>query len=129
MIEIIIRILLGLLMFLGVSEQAAPPPTSEPTFHSPTIIDNVQGVVLTSFPAQIVLQIDGSQPDGCEYPVIVEQTREGNTVTVEIYRDMPVAAACPMMVVPYNDSIKLDGVFEPGTYTIHVNNYTLEVTV
>jgi hypothetical protein len=141
-IEIIISILVGFFMFLGVSQSASVPPdidrppvveetpiTDEPTFESLTNIEDVQGIVLTSFPAQLVLQISGAQPDGCDYPVTVTQTREGNTVTVRIYRVMPLAAMCPMMLVTYNESIKLDGSFEPGTYTIHVNDYTLEVTV
>jgi hypothetical protein len=140
MIEIIISILVGFFMLLGLGgvSQEVPPPMDNPppvaeevpgTFKSPTIIDDVQGLILESFPAQIVLQVSGSQPDGCEYPVIVTQRRDGNTVLVEIYREASAAAMCPMMLVPYNEGIKLDGTFEPGTYTIHVNDFTLEVTV
>jgi hypothetical protein len=138
MIEIIISILVAFFMFLGVSVQTVPPDIDQPpplvegapgTFKSPTIIDDVQGRVLESLPARIVLEVSGSQPDGCEYPVIVTQRRDGNTVTVEIYRVASAAAMCPMMLVPYNESIYLDGMFAPGTYTIHVNDFTLEVKV
>ncbi len=131
MIEIIIRILTALFfLFFGISGQAVPPPIDqEPTIHSQTSISDVQGMVLTSFPAQIVLQISGAQTDGCNYPVQITQTRSGNTVTLDIYREVPMSVMCPQVVLPYNDSIKLDGSFEPGTYTIHVNEYTLEVKV
>jgi hypothetical protein len=42
---------------------------------------------------------------------------------------VPLEVMCPMILLEYNETIPLDGSFEPGTYTIHVNDFTLEVTV
>src|SRR5512134_3844492 len=69
-------------------EQEAPamPGESEPTFQSQTVIETVDVAILESFPMQVVLNVSGYQPDGCEYPVTISQWREGNEVFVEIYR-------------------------------------------
>jgi hypothetical protein len=32
-----------------------------------------------------------------------------------------------MVIVPYQASIRLDGGFESGSYTLHVNEYVLKV--
>jgi hypothetical protein len=129
------RIIITLFLLLtGAQIPSGAPPVDVPqeageTFRSPTIIDNVDALILESFPAQIHLAVTGSQSDGCDYPVQVEQRRDGNTITVEIFREVPLAVMCPMVLLPYEDTIPLEGTFESGTYTINVNNYTLEVTI
>jgi hypothetical protein len=129
--DILIRLLIILFMlFFGIRQSPdTPAPEPEETIHALTHIDSVQAMILRSFPAQINLVISGYQPDGCDFPVQVIQRREGNTVTVEIFREVPLAVMCPAVLREYNESIHLDGSFEPGTYTIHVNDFTLEVTV
>jgi hypothetical protein len=123
-IGLLIRLLLAL--FLGTQITVTPPTN---TFRSYTHINNVQAVVLESFPAQIQLNIVGAQPDGCDLPVIVEQSREENTVTVEIYRLGDPAMMCAAVLIPYRETIMLDGGFEPGTFTITINDFTLEVEI
>ena len=141
MAEIFIRLLILLFsLFLGVEQEVRPPipemtPTFTPpasgeeTFRSLTVIDSVDALLLESFPVQINLQVSGYQPDGCDFPVQVEQRREGNEVFVDIYRNVPLAVMCPAVLVEYNESIHLEGGFESGTYTIHVNDQTIEVTI
>lgn len=92
----------------------------------PVAIENVEVVVLESYPMQLQLNVTGYH-DGCEFPVQVEQRREGNTVTVEIYREMPADTVCPMIAIPYEATIALEGGFESGTYTLHVNEYVTEI--
>lgn len=130
--ESLIQLLIALLFFLTGARQSPQPPAAqvpEVTIQSPTIIDSVEGIILESYPAQIRLNVSGSQPDGCDYPVQVRQQRDGNTITVEIFREVPPNAICPMILLPYNETIALEGGFESGTYTIHVNDYTLEVVI
>ncbi len=130
--EGIIRLLIALFFLLTGTRQSAEPPVAqvpEEIVQSATLIDSVQGIILESYPAQIRLVVSGSQPDGCDYPVIVEQHRDGNVITVSIYREVPANAICPMMLRPYNETIALEGAFESGTYTVHVNDYTLEVVI
>ena len=78
---------------------------------------------------QVQLHVTGEQPDGCDFPVIVEQAREGNTVTVSIYREVPLAVMCPMILLPYDDTIPLAGNFEPGDYVFQVNDFVVQQTL
>ncbi len=126
LIGLLIRLFLAL--FLG-TQTTVTPSTANGSFRSYTQIENVEALILESFPAQIQLNIVGAQPDGCDLPVIDEQQRAENTVTLEIYRLGDPAMMCAAMLIPYRETIKLDGSFEPGTYTIIVNDHTLEVEI
>ena len=94
-----------------------------------TNINTVSVNVMESFPMQISLEVSGEHPDGCDYPVMVEQDRDGDTVTVSIYREVPRDVMCPMMLNPYEATIKLDGTFESGSYTIKVNGVTEKIDI
>lgn len=56
-----------------------------------------------------------------------ERVRDGNRVMVTIFREMPPDIMCPMMIVPYVDTIALEGGYEPGTYVIEVNGFVVEI--
>jgi len=73
---------------------------------------------------RVSLDVQGEHPDGCDFPVIVKQARQGNSVTVEVYREVPADVFCPMILQPYQDTIQLNGDFAPGEYVINVNTYT-----
>ncbi|NLX11916.1 MAG: hypothetical protein GXY36_19895 [Chloroflexi bacterium] len=107
---------------IGAGGEAVP-------FRSPTVIEDIEVVVMESMPMQVSLTVTGYQPDGCELPVQIEQRREGNDIYVEIYREMDPAMACPMTIVAYNETIPLEGGFEPGEYTFHVNDYRETITL
>jgi hypothetical protein len=92
-----------------------------------TVIESVDVLVLESFPMQLNLVVKGYQPDGCELPVIVEQQREGNLVTVHIYRELPPDVMCTMIIVPYEETIQIEGGFEGGTIEIRVNEFSTTV--
>src|SRR5262245_12197581 len=84
---------------------AAPPSGSEVL----TIIEKIEPLVEeVSNTYQVTLHVTGYQPDGCTYPVQVEQTRDGNTVTIKIYRVLPPDILCTMQVVPYDENIPLE---------------------
>ncbi|MCZ7544930.1 MAG: hypothetical protein M5R40_16030 [Anaerolineae bacterium] len=136
-IETIIRLILiflfGIVMFFGISERVEDRPPmvivepGEDAVRAMHIIDSVEVTVLESDPMQLRLHITGYQPDGCEAPVTVAQRREGNTVYVEIYRDLPADMICPEILVGYEASIPLEGDFEAGAYTINVNGYVVSL--
>jgi hypothetical protein len=117
-------------------EATLQPPTDEPlrtpesgeTVKVPHVITSVE--MRTSDLTQLQLLVTGYQTDGCEFPVNVEQRREGNEIFVEIYRDVPIAAACIQIIVDYSATISLEGEFNSGeSYTIHVNDFTVTVTL
>ncbi len=124
-------------VIVEVPAQAAPTPVppgdsgqaAEPQMHVLAVVESVDALLLESFPVQIQLQVRGYHPDGCEAPVQVEQRRDGNNVYVELYRVLPAAVMCPMVLQPLDRTVSLDGGFEPGTYTIDVNGVVIEVTI
>ncbi|MCY3865596.1 MAG: hypothetical protein OXG68_09165 [Chloroflexi bacterium] len=82
-----------------------------------------------SKPRRINLDVEGEHPDGCEYPVIVDQSRSDNVVDIQVYREVPADVVCPMILKPYRDSISVEGSFEPGEYTINVNSHSQAVSI
>lgn len=102
----------------------APPSGSEVL----TVIDSVDALILESAPPQINLHVTGYQPDGCTFPVQVEQSQEGNTITVRIFRVLPPDIMCTMQLVSYDETIPL-GSFESGEYSIDVNGTVITVNV
>src|SRR5690606_23942802 len=69
------------------------------------VVESVDVVLLESFPVQIQLQVHGYHQDGCEADVEVVQRREGNNVIVELYRVLPAAVMCPMVLQPLEETI------------------------
>lgn len=94
-----------------------------------TNIFRVDVIVTENDPMQITLDVAGEHPDGCELPVHVAQSREGNAIQVEVYRQLPVDMVCPMILRPYEDTIQLDGAFEAGSYSISVNAHTQSIDI
>jgi len=92
-------------------------------------IEIVDVLLLESFPMQLQLQITGYQSDGCEFPIVEAQYREGNTIEVYIYRNMPLDIMCPMNIVPYEQNITIDGGFYFGDVSIKVNDFETGVTI
>ena len=135
----IVALIVGafLSLFVAGSSQTFVPVPADPsivegqggggeTFQSLTVVERVDLIVDAAY---IDVTVSGYQPDGCEFPVIVEQSRSGNQISIKIYRDVPLAVLCAQMLVPYMDTIRVEGPFEPGTYTIDVNGSIVEVAV
>jgi hypothetical protein len=102
-------------------------PQGEELMRIPHNIDHVASIILESSPPQVQLDVHGWH-DGCDYPTQVTQEQSGNTITVNIFRDVPLAVACPMNLVEYQATIALEGTFEAGqTYTVIVNGFEVEV--
>lgn len=94
-----------------------------------TVIEQIETQVSNTVPATITLEVSGYQPDGCKFPVRVQQSRVDTQVTVKIYRIVPINVMCTMDLNPYKDTITLEGTFESGDYTIDVNGTIVEVKV
>ncbi len=94
-----------------------------------TNIFRVEVIVKESNPMQIMLDVAGEHPDGCDLPVHVAQRRDGNNIEVEVYRELPYEIVCPMILRPYSDNILLDGNFESGSYSISVNSHSQSIDI
>lgn len=94
----------------------------------PHFITDVQVLIAESFPVQVMLQITGYQPDGCTFPVQVDHSVEGRTVTVDIYRVLPIDIMCAAVIVNYNETLNL-GSLPAGRYTFIVNEVVVEADI
>lgn len=107
------------------SSPTTPPPSPSDTNlrtdeTTPLHVDDAIVMVGTSRPAQVSLQVKGSLPDPCSAVAAVTQRREGNKVIVSI----PVrrgTGICAQMIQPTTVSVRLDGAFESGSYTVVIN--------
>lgn len=134
--DIVQILILLFFLFFGVSSQTSEPSSVPPVDVSPsgarvaTVVERVETLVLESFPPQVQLNVFGYQIDGCDFPVQVEQRRDGTTISVEIFRVVPADVMCPMNIPPYEGTIMLEGPFEVNTaYTVIVNGVTVEVNL
>ncbi len=94
-----------------------------------TNIMRVEANVGAARPARISLDVEGEHPDGCDFPVLVDQSRAGNAIRVEIYREVPADVICPMILRPYKGRIQLEGRFDKGSYSIAVNSHSLQLEI
>lgn len=92
-----------------------------------TVIESVEVIILESFPMRLQLVVSGYQPDGCDFPVEVEQRVDGNDVTLHILRNVPADVMCTMNLVPYNEEILINGGFTDGTVNIQINDFTTSI--
>ena len=66
--------------------------------------------------------VKGALPDGCTELAGVEQKRMGHLVDVTLTTRRPRGAVCPQVVRPFRFYLDLEGLYEPGAYTLQVND-------
>lgn len=82
----------------------------------------------------LLLQIQGYQPDRCDYPVIEEQTIADGWLLIDVYREIPPNVRCrggeipyeATMDIPINVSAYGESVVEGVPYThiaVEINDY------
>ncbi len=88
------------------------------------VVEDVQVLILESFPVQVHLSVSGYLPDGCTgiYESGITEQRDGFNYTVNIPTKRPADAVCTQAIVPYEINVPIDvyGI-EKGTYTVDVN--------
>ncbi|MDY7042259.1 MAG: hypothetical protein SVX38_15490, partial [Chloroflexota bacterium] len=88
-------------------------------------VENIEILILESFPVQINVGATGNLPDGCTTIDQIVQRREGNDFLVTITTVRPADAMCTEALVPFEEVISLDVYGLPaGTYTVDVNGVT-----
>jgi hypothetical protein len=96
-----------------------PDGTFAPIADFPVTITNLTAAVEDD---ALLISITG-ETDGCDVPVIVRQNVEDGAVNLRVYRILPLAMTCPMILVEYTDeiSIPLEG-DESGVWVISAND-------
>lgn len=91
-------------------------------------VDEIQILIMESFPVQVRVNVMGNLPDGCT--TIVGSKAEminNSTFELSIFTERPADMMCTMALVPFEESINLEVEGLPaGTYT--VKGFGLEET-
>lgn len=80
-------------------------------------------------PAQVEVAVDGIVGDSCNTLAGSRQERKGNAITVTIEAIRTLGVPCLELAQLYDDTIRLQGDFPPGDYTVTVNGVSQEFTV
>ena len=87
----------------------------------PIVVDSAE--VVAQSDTSITLEISGSLGTGCQIDAQTDYQITDGTLTIEISQPVPVDVFCPMMLIPYNDTLTIE-LTEPVTQVI-INNRPL----
>lgn len=89
-------------------------------------VENVEILVMESFPVQYAVRITSGLPNGCAQFERIETNREGDTIEIEVINTEPAPGqlvACTMIYGFKENTVQLGTDFESGkTYTVRVND-------
>ena len=88
-------------------------------------IQSVEIRIAESFPVQVFVAVIGIAPDTCTVPYETHETRDGNTITIQMTTIRPKDAVCATVITEYMEVIPL-GRFLTGDYTVIVNGVKRE---
>jgi inhibitor of cysteine peptidase len=112
--------------------QAPTEPSDDGVVEGVASVEDIDILILESFPVQVNVVARGNLPDGCTTIDQVTQERDGNTFRVTITTVRPVGMVCTEALVPFERVIDLDVYGLPaGVYTVDVNGVsdTFELAV
>jgi inhibitor of cysteine peptidase len=125
--------LLAVVLLSGCGGEATPdlPPTGTPG-EGGIFINDVELMIMESFPVQVRALIQGDLADGCTSisEINTERDVEAQRFTVRIETSRDEEAMCTEALVPFEESVDLDVRGLPaGTYTVDVHGETAEFTL
>lgn len=110
----------------------ATEPSDDGVVEGMAPVEDIDILILESFPVQVTVVARGNLPDGCTTIDEVTQERDGNTFRATITTVRPVGIECTLALEPFERVITLDVYGLPaGVYTVDVNGVsdTFELTV
>jgi len=114
-----------------VEDTPAPTETAEvrEPVNAEANVEEIEVLVLESFPVQVNVIASGELPDGCTSLDEPTPRREGNTFVINLTTTR-VDEICTQAVVPFDKVIPLEVEgLEAGTYTVAVNGIAGEFTL
>jgi inhibitor of cysteine peptidase len=85
-------------------------------------VENIQILILESFPVQVQVIAEGYLPDGCTEIDKIKTEREGNIFNISISTKRPKDAICTQALESFTETIHLDVQgLKAGNYTVNVN--------
>ncbi len=93
-------------------------------------VENIDILVMESFPVQVAAVVTGNLSDGCTEVEEVTSTRDANTFTVTVVTSRPVDAFCTQALVPFEERVTLDVLgLDQGTYAVEANGAEASFTL
>ena len=124
---------------VDIEDQTPMPPEIKPNLpdndnliYGTAVVENIDILILESFPVQVNVIAKGYLPDGCTEIGDIAKVRDGNTFTVTVGTIRPADAMCTEAIVPYEEVIPLDVYgLKAGTYDVIVNSVSesFELTI
>jgi len=95
-------------------------------------VEQVEIVIMESFPVQAAAIVRGSLPDACTTITAVDVTRQDNLFKITLQAERPSGVGCAQVLTAFEQRVPLDVAGLPaGTYTVDVNGvqraFTLEM--
>ena len=128
---IILTIVITLVMLSGCTENNDVQPVVDDNVSKPdnaqfiywdAAVEDIDIMILESFPVQVMLNARGYLPDGCTEIDSVTTSKAGNTFTISITTIRPADAICTQAIVPFEETIPLNVLgLKAGTYDVKVN--------
>ena len=105
-----------------------PPDTAQSYFYYPAVFDtvHVRPAPFAATPGAarqvpVEVLVKGALPDACTELHDVAQERLGHILHVTLRMRRPQGAVCASVVRPYRFYVMLEGRYEPGSYTLKLN--------
>jgi inhibitor of cysteine peptidase len=114
-------LLVGFLIGCTTTAAPTPAPGGQPLEGQATV-EQVEVLMLTSFPLQVHLHVTGYLGDPCTLIDDIQTQREGNTFDVTIKTKRETGLNCIQVIEPFEQNIPLDVYGLPaGDYLVNVN--------
>ncbi|PIR97044.1 MAG: hypothetical protein COT91_03435 [Candidatus Doudnabacteria bacterium CG10_big_fil_rev_8_21_14_0_10_41_10] len=85
-------------------------------------VENIDILILESFPVQVNVVASGSFPDSCTEIGLINEIRQDNDFFVSVKTSRPDDVVCAQVITPFEQSIPLSVYgLKAGTYRVDVN--------
>ncbi len=105
-----------------------PPDSAISYFYYPAVFDTVHvrpaafsSTLVADGEVPVEVLVKGSLPDGCTELNEVSQERYGHIIEMRIDMRRPQGSVCTRVMRPFRFYLRLDGTYEPGSYTLKLN--------
>lgn len=109
----------------GRTMNITPPDSAKQFFYYTATFDTVHvrpaPFSLGKQETQVEVLVKGAMPDACTELHSVKQERAGHIISMILATRRPQGAICASVRRPYRFYVMLDGMYEPGNYTLKLN--------
>jgi hypothetical protein len=108
---------------------ATPPPLEAGRQREPAPIEALSVRIAESSPPQVFVDVTTGLPGGCARFDSAVVTRAGAVITLTMWNSMPSGPVACTAIYGYLRHTVALGAFDPGTYTLRVNDQSRTVVV